>query len=94
MGDGRRLERRLIEDHADWVMAVAWSADGAKLGTASRDKTSKIFDAAKGESLVTYPGYGEQAYGIAFSPDGKQAYTTGRAKSIQLRSAEAEANRR
>ena len=62
-------EEQLIEDHADWVMAVAWNHDGTRLASASRDKTSKLFDAATGESLVTYPGHGEQVFGVAFNAD-------------------------
>ena len=36
-------------------MDIAWSPDGKKVATASRDKTSKVFDSLTGESLVTPP---------------------------------------
>ena len=37
-------------------MGLAWSPDGTRLASASRDKTSKLFNAANGESLMTYSG--------------------------------------
>ena len=46
-----------IEDHADWIFGVAWSPDGKRLASASRDKTAKVFDIEKKESLVTFPGH-------------------------------------
>ncbi len=72
----------LIEDHADWVVGLAWSPDGARLASASRDKTSKLFNAANGESLMTYSGQGDQVFGVGFSPDGKLVYSAGGDKKI------------
>ncbi len=72
----------LIEDHADWVVGLAWSPDGAKLASASRDKTSKLFNAANGESLMTYSGQGDQIFSVAFSADGKLIFTAGADKKI------------
>jgi mono/diheme cytochrome c family protein len=72
----------LIEDHADWVVGLAWSPDGAKLASASRDKTSKLFNAANGESLMTYSGQGDQIFGVAFAADGKLIFTAGADKKI------------
>ncbi|MBI3837649.1 MAG: WD40 repeat domain-containing protein [Planctomycetia bacterium] len=72
----------LIEDHADWVVGLAWSPDGARLASASRDKTSKLFNAANGESLMTYSGQGDQVFGVGFSADGKLVYTAGADKKV------------
>lgn len=72
----------LIEDHADWVVGLAWSGDGAKIASASRDKTSKLFNAANGESMMTYSGQGDQVFGVAFSNDGKLIFTAGADKKI------------
>jgi WD40 repeat protein len=78
-----RKQQLAIEDHADWVMDVAWLPDGSKLVSASRDKTSKVFDAKSGESLITFNGHGEPVYGVAVAPDGKTAITSGRDKSLR-----------
>ncbi len=72
----------LIEDHADWVVALAWSVDGGRLVSASRDKTSKLFNAENGESLVTYSGHGDSVFGVGFSPDGKLVFSAGADKKI------------
>ena len=72
----------LIEDHADWVIGLAWSPDGTRLASGSRDKTSKLFNAANGESLMTYSGQGEQVFGVGFSGDGNLILTAGADKKI------------
>lgn len=72
----------LIEDHADWVVGLAWSADGKRLASASRDKTSKLFDATSGDSLVTYSGHGDAVFGVGFSGDGKLVFSAGGDKAI------------
>jgi len=65
-------------------MAVAWNHDGTRLVSGSRDKTAKLFDAATGESLVTYPGHGEQVFGVAFNADSSQVLSTGRDKKVHV----------
>ena len=72
-----RQQQKLIEDHADWVMDVAWSPDGKKIATASRDKTSKVFDSTSGESQATFNGHGQPVFGVAFMPDGASVATSG-----------------
>ncbi len=75
-------EERVIEDHADWVMAVAWNSDGTRIVSGSRDKTAKVFDTKTGESVATYPGHNEQVYGVAFTADGKQALSCGADRKV------------
>lgn len=75
-------ETRAIANHADWVTAVAWSDDGARLASASRDKSAKVFDANSGELLVSYQGHGAAVRGIAFLPDGKHLFSTGADKKM------------
>jgi WD40 repeat protein len=77
-------EQVLIEDHADWVMAVAWNHDGTRLASASRDKTSKVFDAATGDSLITFPGHAEAVFGVDWSADGTQVITGGRDRRLRV----------
>jgi hypothetical protein len=72
----------VIENHADWVMAVAWSADGKRLASASRDKTAKAFDAENGQLLATYSGHNDQVYGVAFRSDAEQVFSAGRDRKI------------
>jgi WD40 repeat protein len=58
----------VIEDHADWVNSVAWSADGKWLVTASRDKTAKLFDANSGSLRLTFSGHGRTVTRAHFLP--------------------------
>lgn len=73
---------RLIEDHADWVTAIAWSPDGNQLVSASRDRTAKVFDTKTGETLATFSGHGQPLYAVAFAPDGQQVYSAGADKPV------------
>jgi WD40 repeat protein/peptidoglycan hydrolase CwlO-like protein len=67
----------IIEDHADWVNAIAWSPDAAKLVSASRDKTSKVFDAATGKLMITFNGHGQNVSDALFTTDGKRIASSG-----------------
>lgn len=71
------VETKTIANHADWVTAVAWSDDGSRLASASRDKSAKVFDATSGELIVSYLGHAAAVRGVAFLPDGKQLFSTG-----------------
>lgn len=66
-----------MEDHADWVTAVAFSPDGRQLATASRDKTAKVFDLPSGETVVTFAEHEEPVHDVVFSGDGKRVATCG-----------------
>ena len=70
--------------HSDWVNAVAWSSDGKRLASASRDKTAKVFDLDSGKRIVTFSGHSGSVNGVAFHPDGKQVYSTGEDKLLAL----------
>jgi len=54
------------------------------IATASRDKTSKVFDVAKKESLATFPGHADAVWSVALAPDGLQAVSGGRDRTICL----------
>ena len=57
------------------ILGVAYSADGATLGTASSDRTSTLWDAATGKQTFVLRGHREDANCIAFSPDSKRVIT-------------------
>ena len=60
--------------HQDIVENVAFSPDGARLLTASRDKTAKLWDAASGKLLASFDHQGRVLQGV-FSPDGTRILT-------------------
>jgi len=75
---------RQIDNHADWVMALAFSADGTHLASASRDRTAKIFELKSGETISTYGGHKTPVQGVAFRGDGAQVFSTDRAGAIHV----------
>jgi WD40 repeat protein len=75
---------RQIDNHSDWVMALAFSPDGKHLASASRDHTAKIFKLKSGETISTYGGHTTPVQGVAFRGDGKAVFSTDRAGSIHV----------
>jgi len=70
-------ERRVLMGHADWVTQVCFSDDGTKLGSASRDKSAKVFDAVSGDLLISYPGHTSAVRGVAHVPGSTQWMSVG-----------------
>lgn len=52
--------------HADSIMAVAWTDDGNRLATTSRDRTAKLFDGSSGELIVSYDRHERAVGGVGF----------------------------
>jgi WD40 repeat protein/transcriptional regulator with XRE-family HTH domain len=67
---------RFVLHHDAEVWSVTFSPDGKRIGTASQDKTAKIWDAETGKLLLTLKGHTASVNGIAFSPDGKRVATS------------------
>jgi hypothetical protein len=73
-----------LRGHASWVISVAFSPDGTRLASGSRDHTVRLWDAATGECLKTLRGHTSTVECVAFSPDGKQVASAGKDKAIRL----------
>jgi WD40 repeat protein len=65
-----------LEAHDDQVTSAAFSPDGARLVTASRDREARVWDLATGESLVLQ-GHLGPVQDARFSPDGRWVVTAG-----------------
>lgn len=84
--------------HGDRVNALAYSPDGGRLASASRDGTVRVWDVGNGRELVVYRGHEGAKFsepeakekanvfrvaGVTFSPDGKRVASCG-ADEIQV----------
>lgn len=74
VADGREL--LAIKGHTSFVNSVAWSPDGKRLATLSRDNSVKVWDAQSGQELFSLPVEVTIAGCVTFSPDGKRLATT------------------
>jgi WD40 repeat protein len=63
---------------------LAFSPDGRYIGSASSDKTIKIWAVETGEELATLRDHSSYVFAIAFSPDGRTLATGGDDKTIKL----------
>lgn len=70
--------------HGQKIMAVAYSADGRRLATASVDQTVKLWDLDNGHELLTYTGHDDVVRCVAFSPDGTRIASAGYGPLVKL----------
>ena len=75
---------RTLAGHIDAVMAVAYSPDGARIVSASLDKTLKIWDAATGAELTTLTGHTSAMRAVAYSPDGTRIVSGSDDKTLKI----------
>jgi WD40 repeat protein len=66
-----------LHDHADWVSSVAFSPDGTRIATGSKDRTAKVWDAQTGATLLELKAHTVAVSSVAFSPDGTRIVTGG-----------------
>lgn len=69
-----RKEVKVLQGHAGFVVCVAYSLDGARILSGSRDNTAKLWD-SNGGNVVTLRGHEGAVTCVAFSPDGQRCLT-------------------
>jgi len=75
VGGGQWPRTAHAQGHSDIVYSVAFSGDGQRIVTGSRDHATKVWEAASGRELLTLKGHGREVTSVAFSPDGQRIVT-------------------
>ncbi|SET80736.1 WD40 repeat domain-containing protein [Nonomuraea wenchangensis] len=80
-----RPGRALLADPSGSVFSVAFSLDGSRLGSAGRDGTLRLWDAATGRQLGAPLGRDERGVrSVAFSRDGSRLASAGGDGTVRL----------
>ncbi|MER7036172.1 WD40 repeat domain-containing protein, partial [Streptomyces albidoflavus] len=76
--------RTRVDAHTDTVRQIAWSPDGRRLATASRDGSARVLDARSGQSLLVLPSDGTMVESVSWSPDSAYVATAGRERVVRV----------
>jgi WD domain, G-beta repeat len=77
-------ERLRLVGHQDQVSSAAFSPDGARIVTASLDRTARLWDATTGQEIIALRGHEDQVSSAAFSPDGARIVTASLDRTARL----------
>ena len=80
----RQAKWRFALGHDDIVYSAAFSPDGSRIVTASRDKAARIWDAATAEEIAVLRGHDGAVNSATFSPDGSRIVTASRDKTARI----------
>jgi WD40 repeat protein/nucleoside phosphorylase len=80
-------------EHASWVLAVAWEPEGNRIASAGGDGVVRIWDAGSTQTLLTYRGHAwlfkkvnwlPKIYTIAWSPEGLRLGSAGDGRKVYV----------
>ncbi|MBV9707032.1 MAG: serine/threonine protein kinase, partial [Chloroflexi bacterium] len=74
----------IYRGHHTEVKAAAWSPDGKRIASGSRDKTVQVWDATDGGHAFTYTGHSDIVDAVAWSPSGKRIATGANDGTVQV----------
>ena len=75
---------RFVDGTPNYVLALAFSPDGTRLASGSKDKTVRLWDTATNNELAILQKHTGWTNVLAFSPDGKMLASGSTDKTVQL----------
>lgn len=82
------MELDTLAGHTELVTACAFSPDGTRIVSGSRDGVLKLWDAETGMELATLAGHTNEVTACAFSPDGARVVSGSQDRMLKLWDAE------
>jgi hypothetical protein len=70
--------------HTGPVFSVCFSPDGTRLASASQDQTVKVWDAHKGQEVLTLQGHTLPVLSVCFSPDGTRLASASQDQTVKV----------
>jgi WD40 repeat protein len=77
-------ERASLRGHTNDVFALAFTADGKKLASGSRDKTIRLWDPATGKERPPLKGHTGPVTSVAITPDDKTLVSGANDRTVKL----------
>jgi serine/threonine protein kinase/TPR repeat protein len=74
----------VLSGHDDIVTSAAFSPDGTRIVTASRDQTARVWSAQTGAELGVLRGHSDTVQSAAYSPDGTRIVTASGDKTARI----------
>lgn len=85
--------RRVLAGHEDVVGSASFRPDGAKIASASYDRTVRVWDVVTGKSERAWSMHSDFVTSVAWSPDGKYLASGSKDRTVRLIEAETGASR-
>jgi hypothetical protein len=81
---GREFRRFPAQNRINNINGMAVSPDGKRLLTGSDEAVVRLWDVESGKELRQLRGHNGSVYGVAFSPDGRQALSGGSSDGMMI----------